>query len=59
MLVIIPRCIRFRDLLGLDAGGLNHLRPFRDIGLNAAGEFFRRAVDEYAGRFNPNGPCAD
>jgi len=37
--------IRFRDLLGLDAGCLDHLRPFWDFGLDAAGEFFRCAVD--------------
>jgi hypothetical protein len=38
------RCA-FADLLGLDSGGLNDLRPFGDIGLDAAREFFRRAVD--------------
>ena len=32
-------------LLRLDAGHLNHFRPFRDLGLDAAGEFFRRGVD--------------
>src|SRR6476660_8934542 len=32
-------------LLRLDAGHLNHFRPFRYLGLDAAGKFFRRAVD--------------
>src|SRR6476660_4534214 len=32
-------------LLRLDAGHLNHFGPFRDLGLDPAGEFFRRGVD--------------
>src|SRR5262245_16353545 len=35
-----------RDLLGLDAGGVNHLRPFWNFTLDPAGEFFRRGVDD-------------
>jgi hypothetical protein len=41
-LVVTPTS---RGLLGLDAGGLNHLRPICDVGLDAAGEFFRPGVE--------------